>query len=49
VGKQEGKIPLGRPRCRWENNTSVNIIATALEAGDRIDVFEDIGGLLRKP
>jgi hypothetical protein len=22
VGKPEGKIPLGRPRCRWDQNGS---------------------------
>jgi hypothetical protein len=23
VGKPEGKIPLGRPRCRWKDNTTI--------------------------
>jgi hypothetical protein len=23
VGKPEGKRPLGRPRCRWENNIKI--------------------------
>jgi hypothetical protein len=23
VGKREGKIPLGRPRCKWEDNINL--------------------------
>ena len=26
VGKPEGKRPLGRPRCRWENNIKVDLL-----------------------
>jgi len=25
VGKPEGKRPLGRPKCRWEDNINVNL------------------------
>jgi hypothetical protein len=25
VGKPEGKIPLGRPRCRWVNNIRMDL------------------------
>ena len=25
VGKPEGKRPLGRPRCRWENNIKMDL------------------------
>jgi hypothetical protein len=25
VGKREGKRPLGRPRCRWEDNIKADI------------------------
>jgi hypothetical protein len=25
VGKPEGRRPLGRPRCRWENNIKMNL------------------------
>jgi hypothetical protein len=25
VGKPEGKIPLGRPRCRWEYNIKMDL------------------------
>jgi len=27
VGKPEGKRPLGRPRCRWEDNIKVDLQA----------------------
>jgi hypothetical protein len=36
VGKPEGKSPLGRPRRRWENNTSI-----------KMDLQEVGGGWLR--
>jgi hypothetical protein len=26
VGKPEGKRPLGKPRCRWVNNTKMYLI-----------------------
>jgi hypothetical protein len=25
VGKPEGKRPLGRPRCRWEDNSKMDL------------------------
>jgi hypothetical protein len=25
VGKPEGKVPLGRPSCRWENNIKMEL------------------------
>jgi len=25
VGKPEGKSPLGRPRCRWEDNIKMDL------------------------
>ena len=25
VGKSEGKRPLGRPRCRWEDNSKMEL------------------------
>jgi len=25
VGKREGKRPLGRPRCRWEDNIKIDL------------------------
>jgi hypothetical protein len=32
-GKSEGKIPLARPRSRWENTIKLNIKNTILEGG----------------
>jgi hypothetical protein len=26
VGKPEGKTPLGRPRCRWEDHMQVDLL-----------------------
>jgi hypothetical protein len=25
VGRPEGRRPLGRPRCRWEDNIKINL------------------------
>jgi len=25
VGKSEGKRPIGRPRCRWEDNVEMDL------------------------
>jgi hypothetical protein len=32
VGKPEGKTPLGRPRCRWEDNIKMDL--QEVECGD---------------
>jgi hypothetical protein len=32
VGKPEGKRPLGRPRCRWEDNIMMDL--EEVECGD---------------
>jgi hypothetical protein len=31
VGKPERKRPLGRPRCRWDNNTNMDLRKGKLE------------------
>jgi hypothetical protein len=36
VGKSEGKRPLGRSRCRWEDNTKMDI----QEVGGGMDWIE---------
>jgi hypothetical protein len=33
AGKSEGRIPLGRPRHRWEDNIKMNIQAVGLRYG----------------
>jgi hypothetical protein len=33
VGKTEGKRPLRRPRCRWDNNIKMDIQEGAGNAG----------------
>jgi hypothetical protein len=34
VGKPEGKKPLGRPRCRWEDNIKKDIQVVGCEGMD---------------
>jgi hypothetical protein len=37
VGKLEGKKPLGRPRCRWEDNMKMNVREIGWGGMDWID------------
>jgi hypothetical protein len=41
VGKLEGKIPLGRPRRRWENNIKMNLREIEWGGMDWIDLAGD--------
>jgi hypothetical protein len=36
MGKPEGKRPLGRPRCRWENNIKIDLQDVGWEAWTRL-------------
>jgi hypothetical protein len=38
VGKPEGKRPLGRSRCRWEDNIKVDLQEWGCGGMDRINV-----------
>jgi hypothetical protein len=48
VGRPEGKIPLARPRCRWEDNIKMNLRGTGIHGANWIQLAQDgfIGGLL---
>jgi hypothetical protein len=42
VGKPEGRRPLGRPRCRWEDNIKMDLREVAWGGGmDWINVAQD--------
>jgi hypothetical protein len=41
VGKPEGKRPLGRPRCRWEDNIKMDIQKVGCGGMDCIGLAED--------
>jgi hypothetical protein len=41
VGKQEGKRPLGRPRCRWVDNMKVDLGEIEWGGMDWIDLAQD--------
>jgi hypothetical protein len=41
VGKPEGKRPLGRPRRRWIDNISMDLLQTGLSVVDWIGVAQD--------
>ena len=38
--KHEGKRPLGRPRCRWEENNKMDLQEVGYEGMDWIDLAQ---------
>ena len=43
VGKPEGKRPLGRPRCRWEDNIKMDLEEVGGGCGDWMELAQDRG------
>ena len=41
VGKPEGKRPLGRPRCRWEDNIKMDFQEVGRGCGDWMELTQD--------
>ena len=41
VGKLKGKIFLGRPKRRWEDNIKMNLREVGCDLGDWIDLDKD--------
>ena len=41
VGKPEGKRPLGRPSCRWEDNIKIGLQEVGCGGMDWIDLARD--------
>jgi hypothetical protein len=41
VGKPEGKRPLWRPRCRWDDNVKMDVQEVGCEGMDWIELAED--------
>ena len=44
MGKPGGKRPLGRPRCRWEDNIKIDRQEVGCGGTDWIDLAQDKGG-----
>ena len=44
VGKPEGKRPLGRPRCRWEDNIKMDVQEVGGGRGDWMELAQDRDG-----
>ena len=40
VGKPEGKRPLGRPRCRWEDNIIMGLQEVGVGHGDWMELAQ---------
>jgi hypothetical protein len=36
VGRPEGKRPLGRPRCTWDNNIKIDLRETGIDGANWI-------------
>jgi hypothetical protein len=41
VGKPEGKRPLGRPRCRWEDNIKMDLQEVGTGSGECTELAQD--------
>jgi len=41
VGKPEGKRPLGRPTCRWEDNIKMDLQEVGGGCGDWMELAQD--------
>jgi hypothetical protein len=41
VGKPEGKRPVGRPRCRWEDNIKMDLQEVGGNRGDWMELAQD--------
>ena len=41
VGKHEGKRPLGRPRCKWEDNIKMDLQEVGGGCGDWMELAQD--------
>ena len=41
VGKREGKRPLGRPRCRWEDDIKMDLQEVGRGCGDWMELAKD--------
>ena len=41
VGKPEGKRPLGRPRCRWEDNIQMDLQEVGRCCRDWMELAQD--------
>jgi hypothetical protein len=41
VGKTEGKKPLRRPRCRWEDNNKMDLQEVGRGCGDLMELAQD--------
>ena len=41
VGKPDGKRPLGRPRCRWEDNIKLDLEEVGRCCGDWMELAQD--------
>ena len=41
LGKSTGKRPLGRPRCRWEDNIRMDLEEIGINTGNWVDSAQD--------
>jgi hypothetical protein len=42
VGRPEGKRPLGRPRCRWEDSIKMDLRETGIDGLNWIRLAQDM-------
>jgi hypothetical protein len=44
VGRHEERTPLGRPRCRWEDDIKLDLLEVGWEGMDWIDLEGEVAG-----
>jgi hypothetical protein len=49
MGKPKGKIPLGRPRCRWVDNINIQIGSDGMDWIDQLRALVNMVMNLRVP
>jgi len=49
VGRPEGKRPLGRPRCSWEDNIKLDLREIGIDVANRIQLVQDTVMILWVP
>jgi hypothetical protein len=42
IGRSEGKRPLGRPKCRWEDNIKLDLREIEIDGANWTQLVQDV-------
>jgi hypothetical protein len=48
VGRPEGKRPLGRPRCRWEDNIKIDLTGIGIDGANWVHLANEPLGAIKQ-